>query len=348
MTQASLNGRSLYITDRVDSAAWNSFAGRYHSLYHLYEWTTIWKFYGLQHVYLGAYRNHALVGILPLVHQHSLLTGNQLVSLPWFDTAGILSEDPEATHELGHAAQRIARDLGALSVQLRHSRPLDLSPYCRRDKVAMRLDLTPDPESLWQRLNSKVRNQVRKAMKNGLTVQSGGPELLNDFYRIYASNMRCLGSPSHSYDFFFAILNTFRDCVRLYIAYQSRQALGGGFTMTFGKSVIIPWASSLKAYNSLCVNHLMYWQILSDACQQGYRHFHFGRATVNSGQYHFKAQWGATPEPLYWYFLSRDPVYGMQMATPPQSRWGWGAKIWRHLPAALTRRWGPHLIAHIP
>lgn len=348
MTQPCLNGQPIYITDRLDPAAWNALADKYHSLYHLYEWTSIWKLYGLQYYYLGAFRDHELVGILPLVHQHSLLTGNQLVSLPWFDTAGILSEDPVATHELCQAAQNLAQDLGAQTVQLRHSQPSDLSPHCRQDKVGMRLELTQDPEILWQRLPGKVRNQVRKAMKNGLTVESGGQELLHDFYRIYASNMRHLGSPSHSYAFFEAVWKTFQDRVRLYIAYQAGQALGCGFTISYGKMVVIPWGSSLKAYNSLCVNHLMYWQILSDACQQGYQHFHFGRASVDSGQYHFKAQWGATPEPLYWYFLSRDPISGARAATPPQSRWGWGAKLWRHLPATLTRHLGPHLIAHIP
>lgn len=348
MTQPCLNGRSLYITERHDSAVWNAFAGKYHSLFHLYEWTTIWRLYGLRYVYLGAYRNQELVGILPLVHQHSLLTGNQLVSLPWFDTAGILSDDPVATQELCRAAQSMAQDLGVRTIQLRHSQPSDLSPYCRQDKVGMRLELTQDPETLWRRLNAKVRNQVRKAMKSGLIILSGGQELLSDFYCIYASNMRHLGSPSHSYDFFEAVLKTFRDRVRIYIAYQSGQAIGGGFTMIYGQTVVIPWASSLKAYNSLCVNHLMYWQIMSDACRQGFQHFDFGRASVDSGQYHFKAQWGATSAPLYWYYLSRNPADSARAATPPQSRWGWGTKIWRHLPAALTRRLGPRLIAHIP
>ena len=36
---------------------------------------------------------------------------------------------------------------------------------------------------MWERLDSKVRNQVRKATKSGLTVTWGGPEMLDALRR---------------------------------------------------------------------------------------------------------------------------------------------------------------------
>ena len=68
----------------------------------------------------------------------------------------------------------------------------------------------------------------------------------------------------------------------------------------------VPWASSLREYRSQCPNNLLYWQ------HHRARHRHaampsldFGRSTPNEGTYHFKEQWGAQPEPLYWEYVMR-------------------------------------------
>ena len=44
-------------------------------------------------------------------------------------------------------------------------------------------------ELMWSRLDRKVRNQVRKAEKSGVTVESGGVELLDDFYPVQQTAM---------------------------------------------------------------------------------------------------------------------------------------------------------------
>ena len=57
----------------------------------------------------------------------------------------------------------------------------------------MRLPSTVD--DLWKDTDRKVRNQVRKAQKEGLVVQEGGEELVDDFYSVFSRNMRDLGTP---------------------------------------------------------------------------------------------------------------------------------------------------------
>ncbi|MEZ5583585.1 MAG: GNAT family N-acetyltransferase [Candidatus Competibacteraceae bacterium] len=67
----------------------------------------------------------------------------------------------------------------------------------------------------------------------------------------------------------------------------------------------IPWASSLRKYNSLSPNMLLYWSVLEFACKKGYRIFDFGRSTPGEGTYRFKEQWGAKPVQLYWHYWLR-------------------------------------------
>ncbi len=333
----------------MDDAAWNDYAdgtGR-KSLFHRHEWERAFGFYGLPCERLAAVRQGRMVGILPLVWQRSIVFGNHLVSLPWFDAAGVLGDDAEAREALIDEARNVARQRGARSLQLRQTEPLDPSLPVRTDKVLMRLELEPDPDSLWKRFSPKVRNQVRKAEKSGLAVERGGAELLVPFYEVYSENMRDLGSPPHHREFFRAVFEAFADRTRIYVVRLEGRAIGAGWTMAGGDCLEIPWASSLRRYNHLCVNHSMYWAIISDACRRRFGRFHFGRSTRDSGTYHFKKQWGAEPVQLYWHTLRTD---GRTVGPPKsaQESYGWATRAWSRLPLRVARWLGPKIIAKVP
>src|SRR5690349_2778477 len=172
----------------ADSARWNEYVLRHPaaSILHRAEWESVYRVYRLPVLRLAAERDGNLVGVLPLVWQKSFLFGNQLVSLPWFDAADVLCDDRAAFDELVVAAQRAARVRGGAVVQLRQSQPAELDCPVRTEKVLMRLKLASDPERLWKSLSAKVRNQVRKGQKSDLVFESGGHELLPEFYAVYS------------------------------------------------------------------------------------------------------------------------------------------------------------------
>jgi len=343
---------SLQSQVRVDETTpvetWNEYVLRRPGyLFHRAEWEQVFAVYRLPFRRLAAVRDGRIVGVLPLVWQRSFLFGNQFVSLPCFDTTGVLADDPEARDALAEKALKIVTDAGAQAALLRQAEPLNLSPHVRTDKVLMRLKLESGPRAMWDGLKSKVRNQVKKPQKHGLTVERGGIELLPHFFHVYSENMRDLGSPSHSRRFFRAVIDTFPEEVAIYVVWHDDEAIGAGFTMANGDRLEIPWASSLRRHSSLCVNHLMYWQVLEDACRDGYRWFHFGRSSRDSGTYRFKKQWGAEPLQLYWYYLTPKSTFQPSVA-PPQEKYGWGIRLWRRLPLWLTRVLGPQILARVP
>ena len=151
--------------------------------------------------------------------------------------------------------------------------------------------------------------------------------------------------------FFVAVLDSFPTASRIYVVRLNGKAIGAGLVMANGDRLEIPWASSLRKFNRLCVNHLMYWRILEDACRDGFAWFHFGRSSVDSGPYRFKKQWGAKPVQLYWYYLSADSLSGAGSDPPPvatpQDSYGWGVRLWRHLPVAVASRLGPFIISKV-
>jgi len=210
------------------------------------------------------------------------------------------------------------------------------------DKVLMRRPLSMTSDNLWKELSPKVRNQVRKAKKHGLTTERGGSELVGEFYRVYSHNMRDLGSPAHSFKFFEKLMSALGDRACIYCTRLDRNVVGAG-------SMDIPWASSLRAYNRLCVNHALYWHILSDACASGYQWFHFGRSSAGSGQHKFKKQWGAVEAPLVWLHYVQDSVRPKNdNPAAVRERFGLAQRVWTKLPLGLSQRLGPYVIRHTP
>lgn len=315
------------------------------SIYHDPVWDQVFAVYRLPACRLVARRGKQIVGLLPLVDQRVWGWEHQVVSLPWFDAAGLLADDPAVSQALIAAALDWARRRGTQRLHLRQMQPTEAWPGLRTDKALMRLRLEADPDALWKRFSAKVRNQVRKAQKSGLVVETGGVEFLPGFYATYSHNMRDLGSPAHSQAFFAQVMQAFPGAARLHRVLLEGQVIGCALTLANGKRLEVPWASSLRSHNSLCVNHALYWHLLEDACREGFEWFHFGRSTKGSGTFHFKQQWGAEPCQLYWYYWGR-PAPDPQRA-PAAEELALASRIWRRLPLWLTRRAGPHLIARL-
>lgn len=169
---------------------------------------------------LEAVRGGKTVGYLGLSYVSSLLFGRFLVSLPYLNSGGVLAEDAAVAAALVDRAVALADQLGARYLELRHEWALEHPAlgHRRSDKVHMRLDLPGAAGALWDQLDGKVRNQVRKGQKGGFTVRWGGPEMLEEFYAVFSQNMRDLGTPVYSRRLFEGVLRQFPDRAELCVA----------------------------------------------------------------------------------------------------------------------------------
>lgn len=341
--------RIEHLTDS-SAAEWDGFVAgsREASLYHRYRWRTLVReVFGHDTHYLAARTGDRITGVLPLVRLKSRLFGDFLVSMPYFNYGGIVAESDMEGARLLRASADLALELGVSHVELRH-RLRDCSDWpCRTDKVTMLLDLPADPDALWKGCGSKVRAQVNRPQREGATCEQGGAELLDHFYAVFAENMRDLGTPVYPRRFFGAILAAFPDAARLFIVRLASVPVAAGFVLSDGRTLEIPWASSLRRANAIGVNMLLYWRILEYACASGHAVFDFGRSTRDSGPYRFKKQWGAVPQQLYWHYWLREGG-DLPELNPGNAKFSAAIAIWRHLPLAVTNRLGPLIIRNLP
>ena len=316
--------------------------------YHQIGWkTVIERSFGHQTRYLLAMEKGAVVGLLPLTVLKSRLFGRSVVSLPFLNYGGLLASSVEAEESLVAAARDLANEEGAPSVELRHRDAHGLGLIPKQHKVTMLLPLDSDAETQWKHFNAKVRNQIRKAKKSGLTVQVGDKELLADFYAMFARNMRDLGTPVYGRVFFESILEVFPLHTRIFVVKFKDTSVAAGLSTIFQKTIEVPWAGSLMEYRSMCPNMLLYWEAIQYGIQQGMNTFDFGRSTHGEGTFKFKAQWGANPFPLVWEYWTKDGA-PLPNISPTNAKFSLAIKMWKKLPLAVANFVGPSIVRAIP
>lgn len=286
-------------------------------------------------------------GVLPLVEIRNLVVGRILVSLPWLDAAGACAPDESTAAALEAGAVELARARGARSLELRKLGGPGAGGSGLAHKVTLRLRLGEGEQRLWRGFDAKLRNQIRKSEKSGLTTQFGGAELVPQFYGPFSRNMRDLGVPVWGIDFYRTILKRFPGEAEMLVVRSEAEAIGGALLLHWRGVLLVPCASSLRTHFDKCPNHALYWAAIRRGIERGARLFDFGRSTVGTGTDRFKRSWGSEPIPCFWSrpLQKRGGAQAWSTSNPKLRLF---VNTWRRLPVELTRIVGPHIVKRLP
>jgi serine/alanine adding enzyme len=293
-----------------------------------------------------------LAGVLPLVEQSSRLFGRFLTSLPFVNYGGLLATKPEAITALSAAAASLGRERRAKHVELRQSGEEPLLEWpCRLDKVSMVLPLPKTEELLARQLGAKLRSQIKRASREQPQVQWGGVELLPEFHRVFALTMRDLGTPVYPVSFFEAVLGALADRASVLVVstHTGRRvvAQAAAIVVRHASRWEVPWAAAGQEAKRRSLNMCLYWEQLRHAVLNEASAFDFGRSTVDSGTYRFKAQWGARPLQLRWHY-SLPAGSPLPMLNAHNPKFAMATTAWRRLPLWAANLLGPRIIRHLP
>ncbi len=349
-----------------NSHLWNDFVFNHDnsSYSHLYEWKRIFEdSYSLETKYVGFKFDNNLAAVLPIAMVRPILKKSIGCSLPFLGYAGLLTLEKYHTVRLNDILFNVSKVLGVKVLETRAvDRSLTESETC---EYTLMLSLPNNASLIWDRLDAKVRNQIRKAQKSGLTAK-WGIEQFDHFYKVYAKNMHDLGTPVHSKKFFSKIIFYLKDYVDILCIRKDDTVIASMFLIKFRQCLSDPWASSYREYLNYNPNMLMYWEALKYGAENGFTEFDFGRSRLNSGTFKFKAQWGAKPVPLVYDLHSFDernkqsivsshgvarPAAALSKRVNSHYR---GKKaemfsaVWRRLPYKITLWLGPKLRKYIP
>jgi serine/alanine adding enzyme len=346
--------RAFLCTNPTDGKRWQQYVEA-HPLatnYHRWGWKqVIENSFGWPTYYWAVEENGKLQGVLPLVWQKSRLFGSFLTSLPFLNAGGLLADNPAAEQLLVREAVALAKEVGAKHLELRHR---EEHPSAREEKlqtktskVTLVLPIGPDQDKMWKDLGTKMRTKVRKSQSFGMIAEFGGLALLDDFYAVFSHNMRDLGTPVYSREFFAEILRVFPANTYLCVVRKDKDVVAASFLSGFRDRIEAVWSSSVQKYLSLKPNFFLYWNLLCFAGSKGYKLFDFGRSSVDSGTHEFKLQWGAQTVQLYWdYWLPNGNT--LPELNPQNPKYRAAIWLWQKIPVPVTRILGPHIVRCLP
>lgn len=317
--------------------------------YHHMQWLMAVKnAYGFDFEYLVAESDAQIEGILPLCRFKSITGKHSLCALPFCDVGGVVADNDTVREKLIEFALERAEQLQAMPLQLRQRMSEATADAEMSDrKVSMLLALPESSEVLLAGFKSKLRSQIKKAGKNGLQFDFANDEKsIDDFFYVFCRNMHLLGSPTHSLKWFQSLRETYQDDLLVGRIWYEGKIVGAGILLFSGSNVSIPWASTLREYNRLAPNMLLYWNLLKVSCERGCKQFDFGRSTYGEGTYNFKKQWGAKPVLLDWKTLDKQGVMAEMAGSKSRVR-ELVETVWRKLPLPVVNAIGPRLRRHI-
>lgn len=300
------------------------------------------------HQYFFALTNEGQIrGVLPVVQQKTKLFGDSMVSVPYFNYGGVLADNPVIAKALVKEADQWRSERGSAHLELRHIRDEFGRLPKRTDKMTWWLPLPEDTSDLWRSFQSKVRAQVRRGEREISGLDVGGAELLDDFYKVFARNMRDLGTPVYGKVFFANLLKTLGDRATLVVARINGKPAGCAFLTGFGNRMEIPWASTLREHNHTGINMAMYWTVLQLAIEKGFELFDFGRCSRDAGTARFKQQWGAFPVPLHWHYCLQEGGE-LPALNPDNPKFRILIALWKRLPVTIANILGPPIVKGLP
>ena len=271
----------------------------------------------------------------PIGYFSCMLINGRLVSIPHFSYGGLLTSCPDHK-ELFDRLLPLIKDYF-------NGKSKGSLPYLVRDSSRVGNWVTDSKVISWIELAGRnvtdvipapQMTKVRKAISAGLTSQSGGTELLADFYSVYSRNMLRLGSPVLPLKLFRNILEGYRDgTARVVCVYTDNKPVGAGFLLSYAGFFENTWFSTLSNYNHLYPAQLLHHEMIVIAINEGGHTYSFGRSSIGSGVHEFKRRWNSNETVMYWNY--DKPI------SSDLRKAGLLSQLWKYLPLRIANALGP-------
>jgi serine/alanine adding enzyme len=337
-----------------DSARWQALVENSSdaTIGHYWAWReVIAAAYGFDSFYLAA-EEHAgePIAVLPLIRIRSRLYGAELASMPYIDYGAVCHRDcldtdlrDRCDRLLYEHAIQLGQAFRAKRLHVRSTAPCDPRFELSTEKVTQHLALADSPSRQLERLPAERRNRIRRCERLGVTSEIveaiEGPEL-DRVWEIYTINMRDLGSPTHSHEFFRQLVRHFRDQMSIILVRHEDRTIAAALSFQFRGFMSLPWSGATLDARPVYGSNALYWAAISLGIQRGCHTFDFGRSSFGSGIYEFKRQWGPRPHQAYW-----ATWYFRRGAKAPRQRaeLRLATSLWRRVPLVVARTVGPAL-----
>jgi CelD/BcsL family acetyltransferase involved in cellulose biosynthesis len=304
--------------------------------------------YGYEANYFATLAGEHLDGLLPVMEVDSWLTGRRGVSLPFTDYCDPLAAKLSAFQELFDQAVQYGRDRHWKYLELRGGKQFLSTALPSQRFYGHELALEDDEKELSAALAPAVRRAIRKAERQGLTVEIlQDAKGIKEFYSLQCQTRRKHGLPPQPFKFF----ENLQKYVLaegggiIILARFGARSVAGSIFFHAGRQAIYKFGASDEGMLELRGNDLVMWEGIKYYASKGFRTLHLGRTSLaHEGLRRFKLGWGAREHSMeYFKYDLRKSAF----VTARDEAFGWYNRLFAALPLSLSRLLGAVLYRHV-
>jgi hypothetical protein len=348
--EARLNNGTLQRINPLEDAGWDAMLMTCPSpsFFHTAAWAKVLhSTYGYAPVYFTGIESGRLRSLLPMMEVDSWLTGRRGVSLPFTDDCEPLCSDAASFGCVFQEAMEYAKSRDWKYIECRGGKAFFDGAPASTSFYGHRLSLAVNEGVLFAGVEGTVRRAIRKAEKNGVSVEfSQGLDAVRIYYGLQCKTRKRHGLPPQPFRFFrnihHYVLSQNQGFVVL--ARYQQVPVAGAIFFHFGKNAIYKYGASDETFQSLRANNLVMWEAIQWYARNGFEQLHLGRTSLaNEGLRRFKLGWGTEEHRIE--YVRFDRREGRFVTAEDESS-GWHNQVFHALPCFLSRPIGAMLYKH--
>jgi hypothetical protein len=263
--------------------------------------------------WLVSRRDGAITGLLPFLVKSGPL-GPVFNSLAYYGSnGGVIQVDHNTNSKaaLVEAFYAMAADSKAASATI-ISNPLEscadfydscAGHDCRDERIGQITHLPASAEDLTARFDDPRPRNIRRAIKEGITVTRGATEALDFLFSTHVDNMSTIGGIAKKREFFDAIPAMMHaNDWAVFTAWLDGKPIAALLVLYFNRTVEYFTPVIVDSYRNTQALSLVIYEAMRNAIQRGFTNWNWGGTWLNQcGIYDFKKRWG-TSEYRYFYY----------------------------------------------
>jgi len=185
------------------------------------------------------------------------------------------------------------------------SRPLIWSGYTVEPYYTYRIDLTKGIDHVWEQFDRKLRVDINKAVREGVTVRTGDEDDLVFIHDMLFKRYIEQGFKPVNYKKFLREIykQYYPDNLKIFVAEYKGQIIGGTLNLCF-KNITYLWVGIPKTdLVGISANDLIQWEAIKWAHSQGFMMYEEMDAGDDPRLRHFKAKYN--PDLVIWYSATK-------------------------------------------
>lgn len=224
------------------------------------------------------------VGKIPAVNLSSLISGGEIIALPFLDTINLKKVSKgEFSKVVGTKNERVEIRLSESNADLKSLEKVALNlGFCKNIVKGHLVSELTSEEDFWKRFHKHTRNDIRKAGKSELKIKKiESLDGLKLFYKLYFKQMKKFGTPQHSFKFF-------RNCFEMMgkdffglNCYKDRRLIGSIILFINNSYAYVPFNISDDKFRTFRTNDLLYWESLKWCMKNNIKSFDIGQIDLN-------------------------------------------------------------------